>query len=388
MVSFILLFLLTGCWSSLEIDDSLLVYGTGIDKKEDKYRIIVEVLKTGGGDGSSTGGDGGQGQSLILERSAESLLDGIRNFIRGAKRRLIFTHNRVCVLSEQVAKDNAIQPIDSLSRDQMLRLRTFMFVSDVEPRKVFEAPPMFRSLQSLELASGMDSVAYVSNFPRVTVMDLFRMISGPVKTAYIPIISIKEDKQQDRSIISGTAVLKGERMVGKLDPRESMGLIFVHGEVQGASVTVEMDGKKKRVSVEVTKAGVDISPHLEGDQLTADVKIEIKGTLAEVPSRVDVNQKWIDRVEEEVSQSIKRDIDSLFNKLQKEYQTDVAGIGLLTYRKYPKEWERLAPQWHDIFAQADIRTQVKTEVYHQGLINQNYGGIYRKPQNNPYRRGQ
>lgn len=61
------LLLLSGCWSSHEIDKSALVHGIGLDKAEDELMISVEIIKpTGSNEQGSLGG--GNVQTIVLEK--------------------------------------------------------------------------------------------------------------------------------------------------------------------------------------------------------------------------------------------------------------------------------------------------------------------------------
>src|SRR5690606_17173575 len=116
------LFLLMGCWSSQELDNSALVHGIGLDKSDGKLRISVEIIKpTGASEQGGGEGGGGNGQHILLERDADSIIQGTRALIRDAKRRLYFDHARLWVIGEELAKEDFIGYLDESRRDQMFR---------------------------------------------------------------------------------------------------------------------------------------------------------------------------------------------------------------------------------------------------------------------------
>jgi spore germination protein KC len=62
------LFLLTGCWDRVELNDVALIRGIGLDKNEDNRievtaEISIPTIQSGGSQGG--GGSGGGGQTLI-----------------------------------------------------------------------------------------------------------------------------------------------------------------------------------------------------------------------------------------------------------------------------------------------------------------------------------
>ncbi|WP_394584535.1 Ger(x)C family spore germination C-terminal domain-containing protein [Cytobacillus firmus] len=68
-------------------------------------------------------------------------------------------------------------------------------------------------------------------------------------------------------------------------------------------------------------------------------------------------------------QITEKNVRLTLNKLQKELKTDISGIGLETYREYPKQWQNVQSEWNEIFSNADIMIDVHTNITHQGLIN-------------------
>ena len=53
-------------------------------------------------------------------------------------------------------------------------------------------------------------------------------------------------------------------------------------------------------------------------------------------------------------------------KLQQEYQTDVAGFGNKLRIKYPKEWEKIKKDWDKIFSEAAIKCEVSITIKDYG----------------------
>jgi spore germination protein KC len=87
---------------------------------------------------------------------------------------------------------------------------------------------------------------------------------------------------------------------------------------------------------------------------------------------------------EQVSAMVTKYVKASLKTLQKKYHTDITGIGLQVYRKYPKEWHKLEPRWDEIFSHANITVHVKAEIYHRGLVKDTVGQLRKKPEMNPF----
>lgn len=380
-----LLFLLTGCWSSQELDKSALVHGIGLDQSDGQLRISVEIIKpTGPSEQGGGEGGGGNGQNILLERDADSLIQGAREFIKDAKRRLYFEHNRLWVIGDELAKDNFIDYLDESRRDQMFRLNSYLFITEENPIDILGTSTLYEDLSSTEIVSALEQTEYITEFTPVKMYEFYKLIESPIPNAYLPIIQTKKEKDKAITSIDGTAIINTYKMVGKLNTHETVGLNVLLNKAKGGSKTVSLNDKEK-VSVEIKKSETEINPTLDGNQLKAHLKIEIEGTLADNTTKNNVNEQWISKVEKEVSNQTEKLVRLTLNKLQKELKTDVSGIGLETYRKYPKKWANIQPEWNEIFSDADIGIEVHTNITHQGLINKSINRNHKKPYNNPYK---
>lgn len=56
-------------------------------------------------------------------------------------------------------------------------------------------------------------------------------------------------------------------------------------------------------------------------------------------------------------------------KAQNEFRVDIFGFGDIFHRKYPEEWAKIKHNWNEIFSQADVEIEVKTNIIRTGLTN-------------------
>src|SRR5699024_8243782 len=175
------LFLVTGCWSNREIDDSALVHGVGIDKSNEKLRFSVEIINPGG---ENIGQEGGQNeskgaQSIVLEETSNTMLEAARKLIKYTKRRLDFGHTEAWIISEKLAKEDFVRKLDLIRRDQMLRLNSHIFITVDNPLDILNTPTFYEELVSLELASSLDQTQFISKFAPITVREFYKFLEGP-----------------------------------------------------------------------------------------------------------------------------------------------------------------------------------------------------------------
>ncbi|MEN1966775.1 Ger(x)C family spore germination protein [Lentibacillus sp. N15] len=369
--------LLTGCWSSQELDKSIIVQGVGLDKADNQLRMIVEMIKPTGPDtqGESSGSE--VSQHIVLEGKTDSLMDGIREMIQYTKRRLFFEHNEIWVVSEKLAKDEKfLTPLDLAGRDQMFRLNSYLFITKNDPEDIFNTTTLYSDLSSIEIVSALNQTKHVAEFSSINLYEFFTLINGPIHSAYVPMVSKKKVGNQEVTSLEGTAVIKHNKMIGKLNTADTVGLNILLNEAKGGSITIPLkDGKV--IAIEVTDSETTITPKLDGEQLDVTIDIDIEGTLAENSIKNEISEQSFKKAEETVSKEVKNRLRQTLEKLQHELKTDITGIGLKTYQAYPKQWKNIQSDWDDIFANANISCHVQTDITHPGLIN-------KKTKNNPY----
>src|SRR5699024_9014086 len=279
---------LSGCWSSLELDETALVYGLGLSKKNDRLLMTVEIIRPGdaGGEGAATG------ESMILEIEADTLIEASRELIRKVKRRLSWEHNRLWVVNKELAEDqDFIGALDSGRRDEMFRINSYLFITEDDPIDILSTPTLYNDLTSGEIVSALGQERFLSGFADVRFYDLFKHLEGPLPYAYLPMIKKVEDRQQSNTEINGTAVFKDGKMVGELTNRETIGLNVLHNQAEGGYTHIdEKDGK---VSLEILTSETTIEPSLQGDELEVDINVDIQATLADNSTNVDVTEEWI-----------------------------------------------------------------------------------------------
>ncbi|MDQ0339854.1 hypothetical protein J2S00_002647 [Caldalkalibacillus uzonensis] len=143
--------------------------------------------------------------------------------------------------SFQSPEDYSSRPYYS-SFIRLLRMIAF-FVSVILPSVYVSALNFHREMIPSEL---------IVNMAEAREVVPFNAISGRVKTAYIPIIKKTSSGGEQITEISGSAVIKGTRMVGKLNPAETKGLLLIRNEVKGGQITATVIPRAQRYVVYVT----------------------------------------------------------------------------------------------------------------------------------------
>ncbi|PWI57490.1 Ger(x)C family spore germination protein [Sulfoacidibacillus thermotolerans] len=363
---------LTGCWSSLELRDAAIVSGLGIEKvKRQTYRLTVEVIS-----GKNTQGSASANKSnrILFTKSGHTVLSIERNMIRDVKRRLIFTHAKSLVISDQVAKEDLFWLLDTWVRDQQPRLIAYLFVTPDSVEEVLEQSSANQTSASAEfpLSTGAENIRFISNYTTPTILEFLKNLFEPTNTAYLPMLRIKSAQSGQIVEYSGTAVINHDHMVGELNTKQTQGLVWLINKEMGGAIDTFSPVTHRRQALEVTGEKTDMHTLFAHNRLLVHFAVHLKGTVAEDATGQDMDQPAANREMEQAIAKQAQDILCDTVRTLQHQKTDLLGVGLHIYRTHPKLWHKLQSHWDEAFAHAKITTRVDVVIQHPGLIRSIY----------------
>ena len=241
----IILFFAGGCWDKRELDQLGIVSGTGVDLENGTIVLTAQLVKPGqvkSAGSASGGGEGGGGQgggqktTLVFESKAGSIFEAIRKATMQSSRKLYFSHNEVLILGKAAA-EKGVQPLlDFFIRDPEPRPTQWLLVAAEKAGEILKAQPGLESTSASDLAHLMANSIYTSEVTSIRLQDFFETISGKSRAAVLPIVKLQSGPDTRRVILDGTAVFRGDRMIGSLNSRETRGLLWVKGRVKNGII--------------------------------------------------------------------------------------------------------------------------------------------------------
>lgn len=123
---FLLINLLTGCWSSKELNEIAILTGLGIDKTENGYRLSAQVINPG-----EIAGKNSSGRTEVVRymKSGATIHEAFRKLTTDVPRILYLSHLRIVLFGEDMAREGIGKALDFLSRDHEMRSDFFLSVA-------------------------------------------------------------------------------------------------------------------------------------------------------------------------------------------------------------------------------------------------------------------
>ncbi|UQZ86497.1 Spore germination protein B3 precursor [Paenibacillus konkukensis] len=372
---FALLLTLTGCWDRVEVNDLTLIMAAGLDKSENSMiELSIEVYvpkPSGSGEqgASGTGASSGNAQTLVRSARGVTLADAMSRLQEEFPRRIFWGHCEIFIFGEKLAREGIRDQVDFIMREPGPRERADVFISKGEAKNVLSLlPPIERSS-----AEVLREMAKLQTGMKVTVKDLAEMLIGDAQAAAVPWIEVlppEENQKPNQTVgfINGTAIMKEDRLVGRLDDKLTRGLLWLRNEVKTSIVTIEPESAKGHVSVKLLRSSSELIPKIDGDKWSMTVKIHTEDDVMQNTTNLNLSDpKLTKTLEKELAKDIEERIKLALVRPQKQLNADIFNFAEAFHRKYPKEWEKSKDHWDDIFPKVEVRIVASARILRTGM---------------------
>lgn len=378
-----------GCWDQREVERLGIVMATAVETSPDgRVRIIVQNINPSAM-GKTAEGGGEEKAKPYRNRSSDgdTLFEAIRTLSRQTPRQLFFAHNQVIIISEKLASSRGITEImDFFERNPQIRRTTWILVGKGDLSSLLDEPGRLEFTPAQRIFGIINERNLTSQYGVKRLGDFMEMMESEGTQPFTAIIERKHniarpdeqrDTQQEGHIseprqnitMSGTAIFRRDKMVGYLNPKESRGLLWVKGEVEGGIINIPAPGTQKPVSLEILRSSTRLETDIKDGRIYMTVKIKEESNLVETTAPLNLTKpETIERLEKLLAVAIREEVESALARAQHEYRTDIFGFGEEIHRKHPGQWKEIKDNWSDIFPDVEVEVQVDAKILRTGLV--------------------
>jgi len=371
VICILLIVTLTGCWSRHELDTLAVVLGVGIDKlmESGKVQITAQVVKPG--EIKTQSGEGGSGTEAFwnIIGTGDTVFSTLRNMTNKSSRKLFFPHNQLLIFGKSTAEEGIQKYIDFFIRDPEPRMNVWVLISQGTAKEILDVKSELEKVPANNISNLIEGhAAATSQIRAVKLKDLVIGLMSKTTASTIPFIKIVKDGDKKVAMISGTAVFKGDKLVGSMDKIEGRGLLWVLGNVKSGIIDVE-DSNNDKVSLEIMRASSKIMPELNNNKISIKVNINEEGNIGEQTGPENLAElREVALLEEKKAEVIRREVMAAVRKAQ-ELDSDVFGFGDAIHKKYPEQWKKLEDDWDEVFKDIQVEVYVEAKLRLMGRIS-------------------
>jgi len=362
-----------GCWDSRELNKLAIVMGMGIDKGDapGTIQFTAQVINVGEiQTAGNNGGGGGQVKSYVnFEDTGNTVFSTIRDITNQSSRKLYFAHNQVLIFGRSVAEEGVSKYLDFFLRDPETRLNVYILVAQDSAEDVLNVKSNIENIPAQNIKYMIEEEsAFASQTIAVQLYDFKNSLLVKTKAAVAPIVEISQGSDGEISKISGTAVFKGDKLVGSLNKAEGRGLLWVLGKAKSGIIEARTP-QGNLVCMETVRAEGKFSPEIIDGKVKITITIREEGNIGEQEGSEDLSDlSEIAYLEQQKQEVIKSEVMAAIQKAQ-ELDADIFGFGESVHQKYPKEWTSMESQWDELFQEIKVEIHVDAKLRLLGRIN-------------------
>ena len=95
----------------------------------------------------------------------------------------------------------------------------------------------------------------------------------------------KNNPDSTANYTNGTAIFKGDRMVGVVDEAVTRGILWLRDEIVNAVITVTPKGSRGTVSAKLLRSKTRLIPHIKDGNWSMTVRIHVETAALRMPPR-------------------------------------------------------------------------------------------------------
>lgn len=367
----ILLIFNSGCWSSLNINDTAVCSGLGVDITDTgKISVMVQINKSVNPQNEE--GKLTEGAFIVVSGSGNSITEASRKITLSLPRMPIWSHADLFLLGENLVTEDLSILYDFLFRNRNIRKSSYALVANKAslgkiynsdcPMALCSARGILKILFSQEKNLGI--------YLPVTIKDFLIMASTPGIDPFLPMVTVRKDlEDKDILTLDGTAIFKNNKMVGELNEAESRGLYWLNTKTAGSCIVVTLsDNPENKVSLQAGKINSKIRPRIKDNELVMDITCNVDFNITEIIGIVDEeDEELMVKIQNAANKKVASHIRQAVVKGQKT-NSDFLGFGLSISRYQPKLWKNIGDDWENRFPSVRTNIEVKSNLLRSNLI--------------------
>lgn len=362
VIIFLCLAIISGCWNYREIDKLVVAGGVAIDKgKDGQYLITVETIQVGGGLEETT-------TSKSYSISGKTFFDAVRNEISITGKKIYWSHTKVVIISQEIAKEGILEILDWFHRDSETRADINLLVSkEKTAREILMGKPAPKKIVSLILEEMLKNQKSLSKAPVVEIWKAINEIESPGIVTVIPVVETKNRLPK----IYGTSIFNKDKLIGFLNGEESKAFLFARDEIRGGLLVSDKEDENisSKISLEIFKSKTKIKPIINKDEIKMDIQIDTTVAIDETDGNKDyTDERTLKSLEKSFEKNLNQRVENVIKRVQTEYKVDIFGFGEKIREDEPQKWNEMESSWENKFKDLPVHVTSRIHIKGSGML--------------------
>lgn len=359
--------LLSGCWDNNEVQDINYITALGVDYKDEKYIIYVQMLDFATIAKQESNKQTEKAPIWVGRGTGTTLTEALIDLYTSSQQRVSWGHVTALVLTEAVLKPKQLsQVFDLTNRSQEIRYTKWIYGTKDKMEDLFTVSPFFQlsPLHSL-LHEPRESYVQFSFIRPIQFVNFIRLYREKAATVVLPSLHISTQnwsenlKQHPILEVNGGFLIKNKELMGWLPRSDLLGTRWLASNNTHAAVVVQADGEAVG-SIRLEKPQSTIEVIRKPNDASYRIKLNVIGTVQNIYKQVGI--KEMKRLTEE---TLRKELQNTFHKAAL-IHADPYELCLQLYRTDPKLWKKLVEQKKEIYDETSLELDVDVNIRYWG----------------------
>ncbi|HEX2946820.1 MAG TPA: Ger(x)C family spore germination protein [Clostridia bacterium] len=371
ILTLFLLFFQAGCWNAREINELAFVLSVALDKTDNGFKVTAQIAKTETYSKTPTGGASSAVKEKpfwLVSSTGKSIFEAVRNMAAVSSRRIFWSHIKVIIMSEELAKGNLQEIFDFFSRNPELRFRTWVAVTQGEAGKILDVVPIMEKDPSLNIEKIIEKTNLTGKACGIMLKDFLEKYMDHYTN---PVASrIVLTTQGDKTVVKldGAAVFGSKKMAGWLNENETRGYLWVTNKISGSVRVINCPYDGLPVTLEIKKGKTNIKSTITNGIPQFTITAETSAKITEKACLTEFRDpQSLHGLEEVLASAIRKDIESTVTAAQN-FDSDFLDFSSVLHRAHKTEWNTLSANWPQLFSKSEVKIHVKARIPEVSLL--------------------
>jgi germination protein, Ger(x)C family len=298
--------------------------------------------------------------SRVLKSEGNNIAESRDDRQRKSNRKFLLGLEKLYIISDTYAQNGINNIIDVLVNNPTVNDRSpaIVFRGKAENLLKYKIEGYANSAEYIE---GMVKNSIYYNFfsNQFSMMDLIVRVDSEGRNSVLPYIELKEEGLE----ITGLAIFKGDKMVGKTNMQEARILSLLKFNGGKGVLTIQKDSKHYVNFYAQSERKVKC--YKTDGKYKFVINIDLNGSIGsnELDPSINKDPKELKKFTSDMENSVKKMCTEYINKAEYEYKTDILELGRVAAAKYGRQ---TGIDWNKVVSESNIEVKVKVTVKDEG----------------------
>ena len=273
---FLCFLLFTGCTGSRHLKDLFIVEGLGIDYYDNNLSVTLQGLKVNVSNASDT-----PLGNMVVNTSASgtTVSNAINNIAKAVSKRAFFGHNKIIVLSKELAQNDIKNYIDYFLRSEDSRADVAICVSNEKTKFILESKENDANVPSENILFLINNNEETGQSILVNENEFLMLYEDKYSDIYLPVIERKDDESTVKS--AGIALFSDNRLAYITNDIETKGFVILNNKAKDVLIQIS-DEKFGKIDVKLSNIKCKKSASIVENKAYFNVEINADIILGEI----------------------------------------------------------------------------------------------------------